>query len=108
MEAETILELIAIGIVVGITAGLFGLIGMLWLWLGRVLMRMIGMKDSLSPRANSWLGLFWLWTGAMSLVGMTGSFEFAIGLAGLGVGLLGMFWLWLGRVLLKLLGSILR
>ena len=108
MEAETPLELIAIGIVMGITTGLIGLVGMLWLWLGRGLISMIGMKDSLSPRANKWLGLFWLWTGAMSLVGMTGSFEFAIGLAGLGVGLIGMIWLWLGRVLLRLLGSILR
>lgn len=108
MEAETPLALIAIGIVMGITTGLIGLVGMLWLWLGRGLMSVIGMKDSLSPRANKWLGLLWLWTGAMSLVGMTGSFEFAIGLAGLGVGLIGMIWLWLGRVLLRLLGSILR
>ena len=108
MEAETTLGLIAIGFVMGIATGLIGLIGMLWLWLGRVLLRMMGKKDGLSPRANRWLGLFWLWTGAMGLVGMTGNFELAIGLAGLGVGLIGMFWLWLGRVLQRLLGSIVR
>ena len=108
MEAETAVGLVAIGILMGITAALIGSIGMLWLWCGRMLMRMMGMKDSLSPRANSWVGLLWLWAGAMGLVGMTGTFEPAIGLAGLGVGLIGMFWLWLGRVLQRLFGSIVR
>lgn len=108
MEAETTVALVAIGAVMGITAGLVGLIGMLWLWCGRMLIRMIGMKDSLSPRASSWVGLFWLWAGAMGLVGITGTFEPAIGLAGLGVGLIGMFWLWLGRVLQSRFRSIVR
>ena len=108
MEAETTLELIAIGVVMGIAAGLMGLIGMIWLWCGRLLMRMMGMKGSLSPRANSWVGLFWLWAGAMGLVGMTGTFEPAIGLAGLGVGLIGMSWLWLGRGLQRLFRAIVR
>lgn len=108
METETTVVLIAIGIVMGIATGLIGLIGMIWLWCGRMLMRMMGMEGSLSPRANSWMGLFWLWAGAMGLVGMTGSFEPTIGLAGLGVGLIGMFWLWLGRGVQRLFGSIVR
>ncbi len=108
METETPVVLIAIGIMMGIATGLIGLIGMLWLWCGRMLMRMMGLKGSLSPRANSWVGLFWLWAGAMGLVGMTGTFEPAIGLAGLGVGLIGMSWLWLGRGLQRLFRAIVR
>ena len=120
VQAQNLAEAAPILIVWGAVTGFGGLAGMVWLWIGRVLLRAIGIRDKLSPRAMGWLGMLWLWTGAMGVVGamkvmgvlailgITDYFALATGLGGVAVGVVGMLWLWLGRVLLRLLGAFVR
>ena len=117
VKAQNLAEAAPILIVWGAVTGLGGLVGMFWLWIGRVLMRTMGKRDKLSPRAMGWLGMLWLWTGAMGVVGamkvmgalellgITDSYMLATAWGGLAAGIVGMLWLWLGRVLLRLLGA---
>ena len=117
VQAQNLAEAAPILIVWGAVTGLGGLVGMFWLWIGRVLMRTMGKRDKLSPRAMGWLGMLWLWTGAMGVVGamkvmgalellgITDSYMLATAWGSLAAGIVGMLWLWLGRVLLRLLGA---
>ena len=117
IQAQNLAEAAPILIVWAAVTGFGGLVGMAWLWIGRVLLRTIGMRDKLSPPAMGWLGMLWLWTGAMGVVGamkvmgvlailgITDYFALATALWGLAAGTVGMLWLWLGRVLLRLLGA---
>ena len=92
----------------GLMGMVMGLMGLLWLGLGRVLMGTMGMMGRLSPRQRRWLGMLWLWLGFMGVMGLIGNLELEAALTGMLMGLMGMLWLWLGRVLLGLLGRILR
>ena len=120
IRAQNLAEAAPILIVWGAITGLGGLVGMFWLWIGRLLLRIMRMRHKLSPRAMGWLGMLWLWTGAMGIVGamkvmgvlelfgITDYLALATGLGGLVAGMAGMLWLWLGRVLLRLLGAFAR
>ena len=120
IRAQNLAEAAPILIVWGAVTGLGGLVGMFWLWIGRLLLRIMRMRHKLSPRAMGWLGMLWLWTGAMGvggamkvmgvleLFGITDYLALATGLGGLVAGMAGMLWLWLGRVLLRLLGAFAR